>query len=286
MGRCSGDARTLQSQGLSQRAIAREVGLDRRTIARYFRLQHLPPRAPTPQAKSAASAYLPYMMKRWDAGCCNRRELFEEIQAQGFAGSYASVWRATRHLSPQSMGSSQLPYAAPRNAAWLLMCPETRLTDDEQHTRTRLREHSAHIHAAYTLAQRPGRRSGTAAEADHTPDVRAGQVRSAAPAGDRPNLTACFTEYAEEPSWVKTLDQYRPITYTGTGAQPASLRPAASPAGSCQTIRERARHVQLRERARGIPHNMSKQWRRRIPYTSGRRAIQKRGSISPSARPR
>ena len=135
------------------------------------------------------------------------------------------------------MGSSQLPYAAPRNAAWLLMCPETRLTDDEQHTRTRLREHSAHIHAAYTLAQRPGRRSGTAAEADHTPDVRAGQVRSAAPAGDRPNPTACFTEYAEEPSWVKTLDQYRPITNTGTGAQPASLRPAASPAGSCRTIR-------------------------------------------------
>ena len=147
----------LQSQGLSQRAVAREVGLDRRTIARYFRLQHLPSRAPTPQTQSAASAYLPYLMERWDAGCSNRRQLFEEIQAQGFTGSYASVWRATRYLSPQSTGSSQLPerqpYAARRNAAWLLMCPETKLTDDEQRTRTKLREHSAPIDAAYTLAQ-------------------------------------------------------------------------------------------------------------------------------------
>ncbi len=133
------------------------MGLDRRTIARYFRLQHLPPRAPKPQMQSTASAYLPYLMERWDAGCCNRRQLLEEIGAQGFAGSYASAWRTTRYLSPQNTRSPHLserqPYAAPRGAAWLLICPETKLTDDEQRTRTKLREHSAPIDAAHALAQ-------------------------------------------------------------------------------------------------------------------------------------
>jgi transposase len=47
----------LQSLELSQRAAARQVGLDRRMIVPHFRLQRLRPRAPMPQRQSATSAY-------------------------------------------------------------------------------------------------------------------------------------------------------------------------------------------------------------------------------------
>ena len=147
----------LQLQDVSQRAAARETGLDRRTVARYYRLQELPPRAVTYQTRSHAAAYLPYLLERWEAGHRNRRVLFEEIQAQGFTGSYASVWRALRGVAqgggPATQPRTRFRYSAPSNAAWLLMCPDTDLTDDEALVRAKLCAHSSHFESAGTLAQ-------------------------------------------------------------------------------------------------------------------------------------
>lgn len=147
----------LQQQGHGQRAVARETGLSRQTVARYFHLSSLPPRVVTYQTRSAATAFLPYLLQRWDAGCQNRRQLFEEIQTQGYRGSYASVWRALRGLSQHGVTARQprvhQAYLSPRNAAWLLMCPSTKLTPDEEQTRIKLCARSTYLQNAYTLAQ-------------------------------------------------------------------------------------------------------------------------------------
>ncbi len=147
----------LQQQGQGQRAVARETGLSRQTIARYFRLTSLPPRVVTYQTRSAATTFLPYLLQRWEAGCQNRRQLFEEIRAQGYHGSYASVWRALRGVS-QPEGTARRPqvrhtYLAPRNVAWLLMCPSTRLTPDEEQARVKLCAQSVPLQHTHTLAQ-------------------------------------------------------------------------------------------------------------------------------------
>lgn len=147
----------LQQQGQSQRVVARETGLSRQTVARYFRLAALPPRTVTYQTRSAATAFLPYLLQRWEAGCQNRRQLFEEIQTQGYRGSYASVWRALRYLQQPDATTKpskvRSPYSAPRNAAWLLMCPGAKLTVDEERARAKLCAHSEPLQQAYTLAQ-------------------------------------------------------------------------------------------------------------------------------------
>ena len=126
-------------------------------MARYYRLQELPPRAVTYRTRSHAAAYLPYLLERWEAGQRNRRELFEEIQAQGFTGSYASVWRELRGVA-QGHGPAPPPLArfrcsAPCKAAWLLMCPDTDLTDDEALVRAKMCAHSSHFESAATLTQ-------------------------------------------------------------------------------------------------------------------------------------
>jgi hypothetical protein len=83
----------LQAQGLSQRAIARRLGWNRRTVRRYMVADQAPVRGLGPQAQSRASAYGPYLRRRWAEGVRHRVQLWQELVAQGYQGSYASMYR-------------------------------------------------------------------------------------------------------------------------------------------------------------------------------------------------
>lgn len=44
------------------------------------------------------SPYKEYILKRWNEGCYDTKELFEVIQRRGYSGSYDTVARYTRRL--------------------------------------------------------------------------------------------------------------------------------------------------------------------------------------------
>jgi transposase len=149
----------LQKQGQGQRAAAKQLGISRRTINRYFSLDYLPARARASQTTTLAFPFLNYLKKRWEEGQYNRRQLFEEIHRQGFTGSYSSLWRAMTK-SPKQNGSGQLQQVvshwSPRQAAWLLVCQPDKLTSEQEGKKIILCEHSKSAGTAYSLVQRFG----------------------------------------------------------------------------------------------------------------------------------
>lgn len=92
----------LSREGLSQRAIARQLHLSRGCVHRYVTAESFPERALSGKRRSLLDPYLPYLRQRWDQGCHNGRQLTSEIEAQGFRGSASLV----RH----SLGTGERTY--------------------------------------------------------------------------------------------------------------------------------------------------------------------------------
>ena len=90
----------LSREGLSQRAIARQLHLSRGCVHRYVTAASFPERVLPGKRRSLLDPYLPYLRQRWQDGCHNGRQLAHEIEAQGFRGSASLLrqllggWRA------------------------------------------------------------------------------------------------------------------------------------------------------------------------------------------------
>lgn len=139
----------LHKQGWSAPAIARQVGIGRATVFRYLRSSTFPERRGRSDCgRSLLDPYKDYLLQRWNDGCCEVLQLFEEIQQHGYPGSYDTVARYARRFR-QAQGTQQrkrhsinrLPKVSesqkrsltPRRAAHLvLQRPELRQPDDEQ----------------------------------------------------------------------------------------------------------------------------------------------------------
>ena len=113
-------------QGESQAAIARILGLDRRTIRRWSRARAFPERKAAHRT-SAVNAYAPYLRQRWDEGCHNASHLWRELRDRGFSGQAAIVriW-VRRHCRPRgkrhtAAATAKPPPASPRSIAWLIL---------------------------------------------------------------------------------------------------------------------------------------------------------------------
>ena len=83
------DVRTLFEQGLSQRTIARKLRLSRKTVRTFVQAEAYPERhASTAGAgRSLLDPYKGYLLQRWQHGCRNSVQLYDEITARGFKGS-------------------------------------------------------------------------------------------------------------------------------------------------------------------------------------------------------
>jgi len=95
----------LHRQGVSQRAIAKRLGLNRETVGRYARAGRFPERTPRKYA-SKTDPFTDYMRKRWEEGCRNAAQLSRELDARGFKGSYYSVRRRVAHWRDPECGES------------------------------------------------------------------------------------------------------------------------------------------------------------------------------------
>src|SRR5713226_8680315 len=83
------DVRTLFEQGLSQRAIARKLKLSRATVGKFVQAEEYPEmhHAKRGARRSLLDPYKGYIVQRWQHGCRNSVQLYDEIAARGFTGS-------------------------------------------------------------------------------------------------------------------------------------------------------------------------------------------------------
>lgn len=83
----------LHQAGTLQQEIARRLGMGRATVRRYLQAGAFPERPPYPRLEGKLDRYTTYLTERWTAGETNGRQLWREIQAQGFTGSVMTVMR-------------------------------------------------------------------------------------------------------------------------------------------------------------------------------------------------
>jgi transposase len=154
------EVKTLQDQGLSQRAVADQLHMSRGSVRRYWQLGDYPKRQPGPSSVSSVTPYLPYLLQRWQEGEQNRMTLWHELQEQGYAGSYASVWRATSRLASDGiiliggiLPTLSTPALSPRRAAWLFSTVSGELKPEQQHLRDAIQKVCLGAEEVYVLAQ-------------------------------------------------------------------------------------------------------------------------------------
>jgi transposase len=154
----------LHRKGLSGRAIAERLGLHRSTVKRFMEAGTFPGRAERHYARRT-DRFADYLKRRWAEGCRNAAELFEELKAQGFGGSYYSVRRqlaAWRKADPGAGGcrgtaavtSPGMERPSARRVSWLILKNESELEPEEQAFLDRLHGRCPELRTAGELARR------------------------------------------------------------------------------------------------------------------------------------
>jgi len=134
----------LHADALGCRVIATRVGVSERTVQRWLRHGQFPERRRRSERPGQLARFAAYLRDRWQAGCHNATQLWQELRARGFTGSYTSVaiavspWRGehSRHRGqPPTRRGCSFPTGAtytPRQVCWLLLRSGDALTDEEQ----------------------------------------------------------------------------------------------------------------------------------------------------------
>jgi transposase len=159
--------RQLRHDGYTITQIANMMGLNRKTVSKYYQATVFPERKQRNKEKSMLDPHLPYLSRRLNEGCQNAMQLWREIQVQGFAGSSIQVWRwvqahrtdigagtSHEHRGSLDIGKVRQQYALPtlRSLAWLLVRNPEDLTDKDTAILQHLQQH-AELTQVYQLAQ-------------------------------------------------------------------------------------------------------------------------------------
>lgn len=126
----------LAAQGMNRSAIARHLGLHRHTVQKYLASEQPLERRPFTRQASMLAPYERYILTQWQTGRRNATQLWREIVAQGYAGSYRNVSRLTGYLRKCERGDAPAPPIPPgltpaQAAGILLARPEHRSTAEQ-----------------------------------------------------------------------------------------------------------------------------------------------------------
>ena len=82
----------LNKQGWTKNTIACELGISRRKVFRFLQAATFSERkGRSDQGRSLLASYQKYLLEQWNSGCHNATLLWQEIQQQGYQGSYTTV---------------------------------------------------------------------------------------------------------------------------------------------------------------------------------------------------
>lgn len=157
----------LHQRGWSQNAIAKHLGLERKTVRTYLRMgDEVLPRHRTPRA-SRLEPFKAYILERWNEGCHNAMQLLRELKAKGFTGqrsivrAFLTELRKSQSLPPRSRSmppgsrASDPTRRAPslRTLTWLVIKRDTKLSDDDKCLVNQLGTAHDEVAAAVALTQ-------------------------------------------------------------------------------------------------------------------------------------
>ena len=145
----------LHEQRLSARSIARQLNIDRGTVAKFIQSKGYPERLGRRYA-STVDPHVDYLRRRWHEGCHNVRQLTEELRKQGSDVSYHAVRRRVRKWrtnSPQEYESKAMwPKISSQNLTWMLF--RDKLTEAEEELKQLVCRSYPEITTAWGLADR------------------------------------------------------------------------------------------------------------------------------------
>ena len=105
----------LHRQGLKVAAIARQLGIDRKTVRKYISRGLEPPTyGPRPRRQKSTDPFLSYLRQRLAAfpGLTAVR-LWREVRERGYAGGYTAVKRAVRDIRPDPITPFEVRFETP-----------------------------------------------------------------------------------------------------------------------------------------------------------------------------
>ena len=172
--------RTLHEQGLSQRAIAQQLHLSRETVRKIVQAEEYPQMHHPKRGEkgSILYSYKPYILQRWQQGCRNSVQLYDEIKAQGYTGSapLLRIFLAELRKKHQEAGTAEgvtldvtthvlklpdpLPpkprvtcRMSPTRASWLLVSRSEHLDEKQREQVEHIRRGHGDLDCAYVLSQ-------------------------------------------------------------------------------------------------------------------------------------
>src|SRR3954453_15691291 len=134
----------LRGQGLSLKAIARTLGLGRKTVRRWLRAGQAPTWRHADCGTSILDPYRAYLEERWQSGCHNAAALWRDLKAKGFPGQPGIVraWATRRrrqdppaasaNMAGQPAASQAAQPPTPRRAVRLLTGQPDALDDADR----------------------------------------------------------------------------------------------------------------------------------------------------------
>jgi transposase len=127
----------LKGQGASQASTARALGLNRKTVLRYWAAAEAPERRYTRRRASALTPYAGHLQERWQQGERQAMRLWQEIQRRGYAGAYQNVARYVAALKQLGRAGETTPVPAAgltvrQAVALALRRPEQRTSAEER----------------------------------------------------------------------------------------------------------------------------------------------------------
>ena len=120
--------RDLKDSGLSLSAIARKLGLNRKTVSMYMASDQPPEYAGRLPGASKVRPHLPYLRRRWIEGCHNARTLYREVVQRGYCGSERHIRKA---VQPWRKGTGR-PVKSGPSLKWLVLRPRQGLSSSEK----------------------------------------------------------------------------------------------------------------------------------------------------------
>jgi transposase len=149
----------LRQQGISLRAIARCLGMNRCTVRDWLRAGTFPERAKR-RSVSRIDALADMLKQRWEAGCQNAAQLTRELEEQGSRVSYFMVrrriakWRQENASSGSPRRQRQpIPCPSTRRVAWWLLRSDDELSSDDQRILDAVRLRCPELRIAAELAR-------------------------------------------------------------------------------------------------------------------------------------